>query len=208
VGSTSLAADNVQTFSVNKPAGVTTGDQMLAVIANRGSATVTAPTGWTQVRADASGTSFRQTVFRKTATATEPASYSFRLSAAGTGTTAAITAYRGVDGTNPIVANGFTNTATTTTATGVPAPGVAGVAGGYTVGVFGTSRATTFLPPSAPTGTTERVDVTSGAAATFKVTMEIADVATAGTTTPAWSARPANVGSAGIGQTITLRPAG
>jgi titin len=203
VGRTQSSADNATTFTVAKPVGTATNDVLVAVVSSRGTPVVNTPAGWTKVRSELNGTQMTQYVFVKAVTATDPASYSFTLSKAGTGTVAAIGTYRGVSTTAPVVASAGLNSTTTGS---VSAPGTTAVTGARVIGVWGIARVSTWTPP---TGSTERVDVAAGTAASFKVSVDLADAGTTGTTTPAWSAvATGTASSAAIGQTLTLRPAG
>lgn len=92
-------------LTINKPSGVVTGDLMLAFGAFAGTATPTAPTGWTQVNRrvasvnegdDHSGTG-TFVVWKRTATASEPASWTSSYTGTGTPLMTQSVAYRGCD---------------------------------------------------------------------------------------------------------------
>ncbi|RKH47810.1 cell wall anchor protein [Corallococcus sicarius] len=128
--SSSATGKTITSLSIAKPAGTVAGDVLLARIINRNvvAAVATAPAGWTLLRSDQSASQIKAWVFYKVATASEPASYAFNLDLASymAGT---LSAFSGVDPTNPIDAqagqkNGttasfITPALTTSTANGV-----------------------------------------------------------------------------------------
>ena len=83
------------TITVNKPAGVVSGDLMIAQFYVEGSSipTITPPAGWTS-KATATGTNTRSQVFTKVAGASEPAGYAFTSSPSLVAGSGAICAYR------------------------------------------------------------------------------------------------------------------
>ena len=99
-------ADNASTtsLSVTRPAGVVTGDALLAVVDVRGAPTITAPAGWTLVRVDNNGTTLKQAVYIKIAGSTEATSYAWSFSSTQAAA-ATILAYVGVHATSPIDAS-------------------------------------------------------------------------------------------------------
>ena len=93
------------TITVNKPAGVTQGDTEVAIIAYRpNTETLTAPSGW--VLENNQGNTFNDADGMSTyvllAGASEPASYTWTLSAGSTGSTGAILDFSGVSPTTPV----------------------------------------------------------------------------------------------------------
>ncbi|MFG3137708.1 hypothetical protein ACGFZA_16035 [Streptomyces sp. NPDC048211] len=89
-------------YTLNRPTGVVSGDLMLAFGSFSGTATPTAPTGWTQVRRtvktvgngdDHSGT-LTFVVWKRTAGSSEPASWSAAFSGSGTPALTQVVAYR------------------------------------------------------------------------------------------------------------------
>ena len=87
---------------INKPAGVVTGDIMVAAIFTNSTVTITPPdASWSTVLNTVNSTLARQIIFMKIATASEPASYTFTFSssirAAG-----GIAAYAGVNTATPL----------------------------------------------------------------------------------------------------------
>ena len=92
------AGGSTSGVSINLPAGVQVGDLLVAAIHIAGptaGATVTPPPGWTQVRTNAvSGLSRDFMLYAKTATASEPASYTWTTSAGGTAAEGTLVALR------------------------------------------------------------------------------------------------------------------
>ena len=168
-------------------------------IAARGTPTITPPAGWSQVRLDANSTTMRQVVFTHVAAASEPASYTWKLSSSQAAAGVVI-AYGGVSTVTPVnVAGGQINASNAS----VTAPSVTTTkAGAQLVGFFGTGAATTFTPPSAMT---ERGDVASSAG-TFKVTVEGADVSQAAAGATGTRAAKAVGSAANVGQLVALAP--
>lgn len=117
VGTVSSSAVSVQ--NTTPPAGVASGDLMIAVVGQRGTGypvVNSAPAGWTLVLNRDDGGTSGVSIYRKLATASEPASYAWGLRnndrAAG-----AIVAFRGVDTTTPVEASGTQANAASTSYT-------------------------------------------------------------------------------------------
>lgn len=157
---------NTPSATVTKPAGTIEDDLLVAVATsdNDGSlAAMTAPAGWAESGTGVggtAGTAFMKT-WRKVATASEPADYTFPDSD-GAHAAAVILCLTGVDTTTPIAVDATYNVSTSDS-TSHPAPSVAGVADGLLITahcaeVGGTSR--TYTPPS---GMTEQADFNSTA---------------------------------------------
>ena len=190
------------TLVLTTPAGVAANTVMVAGVAVRGSVTVTAPAGWTLIRSDANGSSMKLLSYYRIATGSEPTSstWSFSSAKAAAGT---ITAYRGVDTTNPVdVANGLANL---NDSTSIVAPSVTTTgANERIIGLFAIMRATTI---TAPAGMDERGEATSSGGTEPPVTIESAD-----TTQPAAQATGDKTATAPVadrnsGQLIALRAA-
>lgn len=194
----SAAANASTTLAISKPAETASGDVLVAEVASRGGAAISAPKGWTEIRNTSKGTSERMTTFYKVANGEEPASYTF-TSTDAFGKSGGIATWDHVDAKSPIVtSSGNTGTGTTITASGVTTlePETALMA------VAGINDQTTATPPG---GFTERWDVAS--AGTFKSTSESSTAlqAAAG----ASGSKTITAGSAGGGweaQLIALRP--
>jgi hypothetical protein len=196
-------ARNSNSIAVGRPAGAAAGDVLIATVTASGGDAITAPAGWTPVRFDRNGTSLRQAIFWKGVGASnEPTAYSFGLSR-NSSVAAVISAYRGVDRSNPIDIHGGRPNASSGSIT---APSVTTTAANpLLLGYFGvTSTASNGITP--PEQMIERADVTQGQG-NPKVILEAADqvLPSAGATGP----RVASVDRAGlnIGQLVALRPA-
>lgn len=201
--STSSAVNTaIVSVTITKPAGVTTNDVLLAMVTVRSLPTITAPSGWTLVRSDVSGTALLQSVYVKVAGASEPASYTWTFDVPVSAAAGGISAYSGVDTTTPVnVSGGQANAASTT----VTAPSVTTtVANARLVGLFGTTNNATFTPPS---GMTERFDVAMDGAGS-DVAGEGADVNQAAAGASGTKAATASLNAVNIGQLVALKPSG
>lgn len=158
------------TVTVTKPVGTQTGDVLIAQVSAAGgtTTTITPPSGWTEVAAPANGTGIRAGAYWKVATDTDPVDWTWTLNAAQPAA-AAITAYSGVDTTNPIDASAST-TATATSNHDAPAVTTTGF-GDLLVTTHALASSVSVTPPI---GSTERADLAS--TGTTPVTLEAADV--------------------------------
>jgi hypothetical protein len=99
--SSSGSSSSRTSITLARPVGTAAGQVMVASIVSNSDDPVSAPAGWTLVRADTIPGVLGQTVYVKVAGAAEPSSYTWRLSdyrrVAG-----GITTYGGVDTTHPI----------------------------------------------------------------------------------------------------------
>jgi hypothetical protein len=188
-------------LSVNVPAGIVAGDVMLAQVSVRGGSgtTISAPSGWTQIVVDNSGTALQQGLYYKVA-GTEPVSYSWGFSSSQRAS-AGIIAYRGVDSLAPINAFSTSNAGSGTMVTAQAVTTT--VSNAQIVGFYSTGTVSSFTPPA---GMTELYDV-KGAAGPNGVTIEAADAVqpTAGSS-GSKTATAAN-SAENIGQLLALKPA-
>ncbi|MCE9672093.1 cell wall anchor protein [Myxococcus stipitatus] len=101
--STTASVKASTTLTLALPPGTAVGDVLLARVSNRESvtATLTAPAGWTLLRSDQSAALLKSWVFYKVVSSTEPASYTFTLSAAYN-MSGSVSAFSGADPANPI----------------------------------------------------------------------------------------------------------
>lgn len=116
--STALGGTATTSQVVNAPAGVVSGNVLLAqTIALPGTGntvTTSAPSGWVKIGTAITSNKYSMTEFYKVATGAEPSTYTFTFSAAAT-KAIGITAFSGVDNTNPIdVQSTQINTSSTT----------------------------------------------------------------------------------------------
>ncbi len=196
--SVATAANNTTTsLIVPRPAGVVSGDVMVAVVDVRQNPTATAPAGWSEVSMTPNGTTYRQFVYTKVATGSEPTSYTFGFNQSRRAS-GAIAAYSGVSTTSPV--ESFT--AATASSAAITAPSATTVATqAMVVGAFSINNSSAIAPPA---GMTERAEIASGSA----IKTEVADyVQTSPGATGAKTATAATA-TANIGQLIVLRPAG
>ena len=103
-------------LAISKPAGTVTGDVMVAAIAFNGSgAAVSPPSGWTLVRrtSNTSTTSNALAVYRRSATAGEPASYTWGI-VGGAFAVGGIQSFSGADAASPIDVENGQSTASAT----------------------------------------------------------------------------------------------
>ncbi|MBA3430786.1 MAG: putative Ig domain-containing protein, partial [Actinobacteria bacterium] len=125
---------DASSVTINKPSGIVAGDVMVAGLDVLGTPTITAPTGWSLVRADTDGTAMRQAIYYKVATSSEPRTYKWTFSARRS-TAVVIAAYQGAASVVAIDAHdGQANPASTS----ISAPGVStSMPDAVLVGFFG-----------------------------------------------------------------------
>ncbi len=182
---------------IPRPAGTAVGDVLIAALALSGNPTISVPSGWTLVQSQVTG-SYRQVAYVRVVVAGENPSYAWSFSTS-TAVAGGITAYRGVDPSQPIeAAAGQTNTSSST----IQAPTVTTTSpAALLVGIFGMGTNATFTPPA---NMIEQFEIaTSGRT---KVAIESADrfVLSAGATGS--MSATADKAAASIGQSIALRP--
>jgi hypothetical protein len=167
---------------INRPAGVASGDLMIAVMWENLAATWTGDTGWTEVFD--SGTTPSLRVAHKTAGGSEPASYSF---AATTGNRFGgfILAYR--NAVYDLIGSETRATSATSTA-----PSVTALKEGRTaIAAFGYSSGATLT--TAPAGWTHRADLSDASASGWGYSRNV-PVGATGAATLVASASSANSG--------------
>ena len=194
------------TIDLPVPATVATDDLMIAQIAYNatGGGIITPPAGWTLID-ETGGNGVTQALYRRIATASEPASYSFTLSSGATDTAAgAITLYDGVDTTSPIDASAAQTNAS---AAAVVAPSVTTTVSGATLVAFYAVR--DDGNGTAPAGMTERTDVNSaqGGAAADETLALSADEALGAAGATGSRTATVDVAAGSIGTLVALTPA-
>ena len=128
IGSSSNAASGATGLTLGRPTGTEAGHLMVAsVVTSDGTASVTAPDGWTVVRNDAVAGVLRQTIYTRMAGSTEPPSYTWRLSKTSQ-VAGGLSAYAGVDPAQSVDVHDATVTSSTGTA--VTAPSITTTASG------------------------------------------------------------------------------
>lgn len=151
------------TLKLAKPPGVAAGDVMVARVANRNRVDTTMQAvGWTRVGVTASTGLLKSFVWLKVATASEPSSYTFTLSA-NAPMTGSIAAFTNVDPVHPLAGFSGKVNGNSSQFTGTPATTDASTSSSLDVGVwFGTQLWTGPSCPSPavnqPVGFTRRVD--------------------------------------------------
>jgi hypothetical protein len=196
----SATGSTIKALTITTPAGVQTGDVMLAAITVRSAAKITVPAGWTPVRATVTGSDVRQATYVSVAGATIPASAKFTLSAKSV-VAGVIAAYSGVNTTTPVDTSGAKKN---TSSTAITAPSVTStVAGSMLVGVFGTAINATMTPA---TGMVEQADIKTGSGPK-KVAVELADETLSAAGATGTRVATASVAAVNIGTVVVLRPA-
>jgi streptogramin lyase len=190
-------------LSVATPATTQPGDLLLALVDVQYQPQISAPTGWQLVRRDVSpaGNHLEQAVYVHVAGPSEPASFTWTLSAAH-GATGGIIDYAGVDPTTPVEASGA---AFTTNQLAVTAPSLTTtVPNSLQLALFGIQGDHTIALPSS---LAPELAVAIGGVAGEKLASAAGDrvVTAAGATGTA--AATVNLASTGIGQSIALMPA-
>jgi hypothetical protein len=186
-------------LTIERPAGTSAGDLLLASVDVRGKPAVSAPAGWTLLRRDQAGNTMTKATYYKVASSGEATSYTWTFSAAQ-GAAGTLSSYVGVSPQQPVeVAAGQTNARSTT----ITAPAVTVSGGAMVVGLFGHAASVAISPPPS---FTERAEASGGSS--YQVTSESADRtwATAGTTGTLSATATATAVS--VGHTVALRPAG
>src|SRR5579864_5942827 len=193
------ATTGATSFTIAAPTGITAGEAEIATISVAGSATVTAPSGWTQIINTPVGTSLRQVSFSHVAGSSEgTTTWTLSSSSVATG---GIAAYSNVD-TTTIVDASSSQTGTSGTTATVPSVTtnyngdlVLGVGSFNNIGTLTASGSTTSRYSKSVTGVNgptmlaeDTRLVTAGATSSQTITDN--------TTATAW-----------IGQVITLKPA-
>lgn len=120
VGNSLSSSANANTVVISVPGGTAEGNVMIAHVSSRGNPTITAPGGWTLIGNQVSGTVRTTSAYYRVAGATEPADYTWNLSA-GERNAGSITTFQGVNTSNPI--NVFASQANAA-ATTVTAPSI------------------------------------------------------------------------------------
>ena len=187
-------------LTLPEPAGAVAGDVMVAAVGVRGSATITAPPGWTFVRLD-NANYVLQAVYTRVASSTDSTAWTWNFSAS-VPAAGGILDYAGVNTANPIdVHGGLTTTTVTTTIT---APSITTtVDGDEIVGLFDIGGGNSITPPAGMTGRGQAVS----SAGSLHVTWEGSDSLQTGAGATGTRTATATVAHPNVGQLIALRPA-
>jgi hypothetical protein len=199
----------LDTVTVSRPTGTIAGDFLVAQIANRQSAyTLNPPAGWTLLRRESGGstvgTMATSAVFWRWAAAGDPGTWTWTLSGSpGVQMVGGIAGYSGVHPASPINASGVASGISVSASTPSITTTVAG-----TMLVHLLAKRQEQLP--APTGTTARWSLLSGAGATnLGVAAGDESFPGPGATTSRVSTFPGNTSTSleWVAHTLALRPA-
>ncbi|MGI9610820.1 MAG: CSLREA domain-containing protein, partial [Acidimicrobiia bacterium] len=148
------------TLSLPVPAGVTSGDVLIAQVSYNAPAgsTITPAAGWTVIDIEENAShDIIQALYWRVATGAEPAQYGFDLTSGAANTaTGAIVAYGDVDTTDPIDAFGAQSNGTSTS---LVAPSITTTESDTTLVALFSNRSNAPLTP--PAGMTERWDIST-----------------------------------------------
>src|SRR5919197_147126 len=186
------------TLQLPIPAGVVSGDVMLAGVSVRGKPTITPPSGWTVVVDNQLASTIRQTVYVHVAGGAEPANVTWTFSKAGSAS-GGIVAYTGVDTANPIdAAAGQTQSSATITAPSV----TTSASDDMLVAFFGTARTTDIVPAGS---LTERYDVAASTTLRYRISSEGSDQLLAASGATGTRTATTSGSSGNVGQLVALR---
>jgi hypothetical protein len=149
-GAVTTAATYGSTLAVSRPSTTASGDVLIASVYARlpGSATITAPSGWSLIRRDSNTpgyASLTQALYYRVATSSEPAAYVWSVGSQAAAA-AAIMDFKGIDATSPVDSH---SGAFTPRSTSFAAPSVTTTAKSDTVvGFFSTNSTKTLKAPS------------------------------------------------------------
>lgn len=206
---TSTATATSGNLTINKPTGTVQNNVMIAAIAVRpDTATITAPSGWTFVRKDtnASAVPDQLNTYSMAAGASEPASYSWTISA-NTGVAGGILTFSGVNTAAPIDVSGGQQVTGTTTSIAAPSVNTTEVNTILVTAHCVTSSGIAGSAWTPPTGMTEVVDIstTSGASGESLGINYVVQTA-AGATGTKTAMMSGHAELFGLGQILALRP--
>jgi len=189
------ASSTTTTLTCNKPAGVVSGDVLVAIIGYYlPTAPITPPSGWTLGDSNANGNN-AGIWYYKVAGGSEPSTYAWTFNSADE-SHVIVAAYSGIDNVSPIDAQSETNGVGTG---GITVPGITMTGAGTLVYMAGSNSGYVIsVPCTPPSGMTERADVKGASyGAAYLADQEIAAAgatgdktmtATSGTNTGAYGA--------------------
>jgi hypothetical protein len=152
VGRTSTgSAAQTSTMTLTGPAGLATGDLMIATVAQAGSASWTAPGGWTTLLTSNGTRAPRLVVWYRIATGADSSSTPYTFTSSGSqDRTGGILAFRGVDGSAPIATSAIQANASSNSAI---APAITpGIANSMLVAIWGVGNSMAVTIPGSMTG--------------------------------------------------------
>jgi hypothetical protein len=192
------------TIAMGRPAGTTVGDVLVASVATNADATIVpSNSGWTVLRDDVISGALRQAVYVRAVGSNDPSSYQWTIPEGTRRVTGGMTAYRGVNSTQPVDAYGATLNGS---GTAVTAPSITtSVANTMLVQVVGVNAEGTL---TAPAGMTEAWEAASPNSGSTRDVLASSSYALQGATGPTGSrVAPASLPGASIGVLLALRPA-
>ncbi len=207
-GSSSTNVSNIVSYtqlSLSQPAGVVTGDLLLAnVTVNSGASTpITAPSGWTLIKQTSNGNDITVATYYKVAGNAEPSNYSWTIQKL-TKAIGGITRVNGVDTANPIdTSSGSTGKGKSAVAPSVTTSSVNEQIVAVYAMDWGLLNSGYF---ATPLGMTENYDVTNTPAGP-SLAMDSVTQATTGASGSKTSAIASAIKPNWVAQTIALRPA-
>jgi hypothetical protein len=151
-----------RTAAVARPASVQTGDVLVADVFDSNATSVSAPAGWKRVvqRTSSASTTSHAAIYVKVAGSSEPSSYTFSNATPGgiwTALEVAISAYRGVDQSDPVNAAAFNETAQSGSGTTASSASVPVTVDGAMIHAFSAFKTYTSTA-SGPSGATVDFD--------------------------------------------------
>lgn len=200
------ATPGFPSLTINKPTGTITGDVMVASIAvTPGTLGISPPSGWIVVQniVQTEAATSHLTSFYKIATASEPASYTWNLSASHSGVVGGIASFSGVDTSSPIVSSASlvengNNTVNHT------APSITANTDDMLVTVHEYQSSGTWTPPSGMTEAVDKYSETSPGANGISLEMNYLLLTSTGAT-GAKVATASNNGDEGASQSLALK---
>ncbi|HEY8792950.1 MAG TPA: hypothetical protein VIL96_08715, partial [Gaiellaceae bacterium] len=183
-GCATATTTNGLVVTVARPASVATGSLMIAQVTLRNNDAITAPVGWTTTgNLRTSGGTLEQRIYYRIATVADTAASTYIWSwTTPSDGAAAILAYSGTDGTNPVDVTPTDNAGlngTTATATGLTTTQANDMLDAF-YGVQGQSGPTITATQDAGQGMTQEYTIASGSAPTSKAVSTGADGTQAG----------------------------
>jgi hypothetical protein len=208
--SSATASTGATTLSLTipAPANEQQGDVLIAQLAiNNTGITVTAPSGWTQIRVD-SGNGIMQALYYHIAGTSEPASYTWSWSGTGANAAGSIGAFSGINTSAPI--NASSGAASSSQSSSITAPGVTTtVDNAVVIGFFGIRASTSITLPTGETSGWAALSTASGGSG------QQSDIAggyevqpTAGATGNRQASVLSSEAGYNVGQLVALQPIG
>jgi hypothetical protein len=206
VGSTSDGSSTGRaSITLSRPAGSVAGDVLVAAVATNADATIVPPSGWTVVRDDVITGAVRQAVYVKVVGSAEPTSYQWTVPEGTRRVGGGITAYSGVDRTQPVDAVGALMNGS---GTAVAAPSVsASVANTMLVQLVTVNAEGTLTAPAGMTEAWEAASPNTAAGNARDVLVSSSQASQAASGPTGSRVATASLPGSSIGVLLALRPA-